>query len=230
MVDRRREVSVAVALGVALAGGGPVRAQDPGIPVVVQVADRVGVGQWAMAAAKAVVDRMFRDAGVSLVWEHGAGSDAVTAVDSSPRVLTLVISKQRVACAEAACEHFDGVLGRAFPNLGRAEVFVDQIDAVLGTRPFDSKVVLGQVIAHEIGHLLLPPRSHSASGIMQSRIDLRLRGGFTRDQARLIRERLGSGTGNVQKISLPPSCTWRIAPAAVMRPNAAAPNDAFGLA
>ena len=53
---------------------------------------------------------------------------------------------------------------------------------------------LGHVIAHEIGHLLLPTRAHSPSGIMKAGLDgERAAQGalfFTREQARQIRTRL----------------------------------------
>ena len=55
--------------------------------------------------------------------------------------------------------------------------------------PIDARVLLGRVIAHELGHVLLPPNSHSLLGIMRGNIDLGLEkpDRFTRDQARVIR-------------------------------------------
>ena len=194
MVNRRRAVSVAVVLGVVLGGSATVKAQDRRISVVVHVDDRVGLPCQDLATAKGVVERILGNVGVSVTWADGALSPAVTAAPSNPRQLALVISKERTACAQAACEQFDEVLGRAFHFLGRAEVFADQIDAALARRSFDHKIVLGLVMAHEIGHLLLPPGSHSRSGIMRASLDFRLQGGFTREQAEQIRGRLVSGT------------------------------------
>jgi len=54
--------------------------------------------------------------------------------------------------------------------------------------------VLGHVIAHELGHILLGPGAHSRSGIMRASLDLEwLRIGglwFTASEARAIREKL----------------------------------------
>jgi len=51
-------------------------------------------------------------------------------------------------------------------------------------------------MAHEIGHLLLPPDSHSAAGVMAATMDLYLveHGGlcFDQQQALMIRTRVAS--------------------------------------
>jgi hypothetical protein len=59
--------------------------------------------------------------------------------------------------------------------------------------------MLALVVAHELGHLLLPVGSHSASGVMRARWDLnelRLDSGrfeFTPMQAETIRQRVRGG-------------------------------------
>jgi len=57
--------------------------------------------------------------------------------------------------------------------------------------------ILGNVMAHELGHLLLGSNSHALSGIMKARweneeLERIAKGGlfFTIEQAELIRERL----------------------------------------
>ena len=195
----RRALSIAVVLGVMPGRSASVEAQDGRLSVVIHVDDRLGLPYQDLAVAKSVVDRILGNAGLSITWADGALSPAMAAAESNPRQLALVITKQRTACAQAACERFDEALGRAFHFLGRAEVFADQIDATLATRSFDHKIVLGLVMAHEIGHLLLPLGSHSRSGIMHASLDFRLQGGFTRDQAVQIRRRLVSGTWTAQK-------------------------------
>jgi len=58
----------------------------------------------------------------------------------------------------------------------------------------ETPVILGCVVAHETGHLLLGPNAHSASGIMQARwdratLDRAMKGSlrFTPEQAKIIR-------------------------------------------
>jgi len=57
----------------------------------------------------------------------------------------------------------------------------------------DVVTVLGDVMAHELGHLLLPP-GHSSIGIMRPQIDMMSRtlATFTKDEAAEIRRRLAS--------------------------------------
>ena len=101
----------------------------------------------------------------------------------------------------------DGRTGFSLSNDGegvrRAYVFADRAEAI-GNFVFRERgrevdlttanaVVLGHVIAHEAGHLLLPAHSHSMSGIMQPQFDLHaidkaLNGwlGFSADQRKRI--------------------------------------------
>ncbi len=53
-------------------------------------------------------------------------------------------------------------------------------------------IILGDVMAHELGHLLLPLPGHSPSGIMRRGVDLQLRAmeTFTTSQALEILSRL----------------------------------------
>ena len=68
--------------------------------------------------------------------------------------------------------------------------------------------MLGNVIAHEIGHLYLP-EGHSIGGIMRERLDLELvpQGGlgFNPAQAKSIRARLQQEEGRAFLLSEAPS-------------------------
>ena len=59
----------------------------------------------------------------------------------------------------------------------------------------DIVTLLGYVMAHELGHLMLPPNSHSVAGVMRPNFDIDSRGIrgirlFTDAEARAIRKRL----------------------------------------
>ena len=67
--------------------------------------------------------------------------------------------------------------------------------------------MLGHVVAHEMGHLLLPLHAHSSSGIMQAGLNMQLaaQGGlfFTASQAYQIRTQLARpDVGGVRKEDL----------------------------
>jgi len=110
---------------------------------------------------------------VSFIFQH-TGIRAEWVADGEPQLRILVIEIAYVAYAsiQALVQN---------PEPGRP--LLDPAD------------LLGYCIAHEIGHLLLPPGSHSPSGIMRARWrgdDFKLiatgRLLFTAEQAKLIRQ------------------------------------------
>jgi hypothetical protein len=90
----------------------------------------------------------------------------------------------------------EGVLGFAVAP-ARANVFYDYAMRIANEdgAPYETPEILGSVIVHEIGHLLLDPQAHSATGIMQpewrrEQLDqiMKSRLVFTPAQAKIIRE------------------------------------------
>ena len=55
----------------------------------------------------------------------------------------------------------------------------------------DIQTFLGYVMAHELGHLMLPPHSHASAGIMRENFGMSSRAvvSFTEQQAAAIRKR-----------------------------------------
>ena len=71
---------------------------------------------------------------------------------------------------------------------------VERVKQVVKSNSWDAGDLLGVIMAHEIGHLLLPPGSH-ATGIMAPKLDPFLKHGglaFGPRQASMIRARIGS--------------------------------------
>jgi predicted Zn-dependent protease len=83
-------------------------------------------------------------------------------------------------------------LGVAAPQLRRAYVFYDRIDALRVRQPANVAIILGAVIAHELGHLMLASLRHSGNGIMSPSATIRAQplDTFTAPQAREILSRL----------------------------------------
>ena len=88
----------------------------------------------------------------------------------------------------------DETVGFAIPGSQAANVIYERIRQIARRRHVASGLLLGYVIAHELGHLLLPAHSHSSSGLMRPDLDMeraatkKLR--LTADQIALIQERL----------------------------------------
>jgi hypothetical protein len=149
--------------------------------VVLHVDDGAGVAARPFDKAKTEVERIYTAAGITIVWGSGTGPAGV----GSDGRLHLVVAIRGDAPAEMRGE----ALGAAFRPASRAYVYLDAIAAMIARSQDNFSLALGHVIAHEVGHLLLPPNSHSSSGIMRAEIDLRRAGfdRFTDEQAAMIR-------------------------------------------
>jgi len=83
------------------------------------------------------------------------------------------------------------VMGQGAPAVGRAYIYYDRVLKLNPVPPRDIITTLGDVMAHELGHLMLPP-GHSNLGIMRSDINMTSRRleTFTDVQAAHIHEHL----------------------------------------
>ena len=83
------------------------------------------------------------------------------------------------------------VLGQAHLSSGRAHIFCDRIATMPGAIGFFA-IRLGDIIAHEVGHLVLRTNSHSRNGIMRAHVGVHAihLQSFDERQARTIRATL----------------------------------------
>ena len=173
-----------IAFGVSIAAGfawaADLRAAQH---VAVAVCDLDGVPDIFMRLAKEVAGEVYRDIGIELDWaDHDCHSgDGVFAVNITSRGM-------------AGIEVSDHTLGFAESGTRDATVLDDRVRKFARRYRVNRGVMLGYVIAHELGHLLLPPNSHSAAGVMRGMIDLQLASErqlrFTPEQGAVILGRL----------------------------------------
>jgi len=160
-------------LGSNLIGAVPAAAQDAATPtLMVFVVDYAAVPADILDTARKHATRIFRRTKVELVWlEHGDARFKDPAVLSS--VITIhIMSGHMVEGAHKRTR----AMGWAALRSRIAKVSYDGIADILASHAggeTETASVLGHVIAHEIGHLLLGSRRHSAGGIMQARLDRR---------------------------------------------------------
>ncbi len=197
MANNSRRV---VALGlVALELAGTTSAAfgaEPERPTIVILVNSVpGVPIEVLLRAKAETARIYADAGVRLVWSDPSWT--------LPRLTVMIVSNpdawpERVgADALGAAPGTDEGMGRL------AYAFYGRIGAAAQQYRTDVAKLLGFVLAHELGHILLAGGSHSPTGIMSDRwgqfkMDLvaesLLR--FTKEQAASIRKSVGDMNAN----------------------------------
>jgi len=172
--------TIAWVLAASLAGVGMARAGDAGAAgtVAIRLDDLSGMPVRDLDAAKSEMDRIFHDAGVDVDWVDRAAMPR-------PGQLTLILLAHNAQPASGGGD----VAGEAVRAAARAYVYRDRLDAVTKHTTVDANVILGRVMAHEIGHLLLAANSHSRVGIMRPHVDFAQVGVnvFTRDQVQALR-------------------------------------------
>jgi hypothetical protein len=188
MSRRHRNYLIAAALTIELGLGRPVAASDGMPSVFLYLANEAGVSSDIVGDARREVIRIYAQIGVRVIWaEH------VTGNPKDPLVIIISpITGQWVGPMSL------GLAVRGPDFSGRlAYVFYDRVQPLARKHQMRDSSLLGVVIAHEIGHLLLPYGSHSSSGLMRGEWDTRqlsLAGArllrFTAQQANLIRAHL----------------------------------------
>jgi hypothetical protein len=183
-------LAAATTLRAAAAFGQP---SPPSIVVHLQSAGVIDGEHVLEAEARAT--RIFKAIGVSIRWVNdestSPGGDRHGAFDASVTVLSAGATASFIANSSVPVD----ALGVTIVHTTHAYVFGERIRYVAGSRQ-DVPVLFGRVLAHEIGHLVLPGAGHSDVGIM--RADLSKAGGpvidpgFTASQGESIRGWLSS--------------------------------------
>ena len=151
----------------------------------VTVCDRASVRQAILTAAEAVAADAYRRVGVIIDWSDAgclAGAPGLYVNLTSISNAVLDVSSVTVGFAESGASD--------------ATVLYDRVEFVAHRYHVKREILLGYAIAHELGHLLLPPHSHSETGVMRACLDLELaaarRMQFTREQGVLMVRRIES--------------------------------------
>jgi hypothetical protein len=138
--------------------------------VLVRVFDAGGLSGMTMSHAEFVAKQILASAGVRLRWTSSAIPKhpdlQTTACETATTVETIDIR-----FASVPPEYKRGVLAEAHPfaKCGvRITVFFDRVSRLFETRLAPDASILGHVLAHEIGHVLLKLENHSEAGLMKA--------------------------------------------------------------
>ena len=158
--------------------------------IVVHVANYAALSSHVLAGARARVAKVYEGIGVRTVWVES--EDTVRPRQDGRLHLTVILLSRDMAEKKISAQRIaDHVLGQAHLASGRAYIFCDRIAAAHGA-PTLLSLPLGNVIAHEMGHLLLRENSHSHNGLMRANVDLHAiqLQNFDQSQANTIRTML----------------------------------------
>jgi hypothetical protein len=193
-----------VVLTIALCGGGASKAADEaGGPVAtIRIYDYARIPAGSIALAQQRVTEIYGAIGVRTRWLttiRPKAEDAASRTElHDPNALLLFLLSPSMSQHYVLSEGTVGMSAVSRCERGRvAYVLFDRVRRLAGLSPKRVMEALALVMAHELGHLLLPSGSHSPSGLMrpnwradQVRNPDRSEFAFTSDQGHLIREML----------------------------------------
>ena len=155
-----------VRFSAALVFGAPIFAGTMPEPrLELWVYNQAGVSTSILAPAAQLVISVFERAGTTLVWSDCPGPDCPETFGPNSLVVK-VIRRENTSRMEWP----NGACGVALASDDSGFYALIDYDCVVacGT-PAETSSILGHAVAHEIGHLLLGDRGHSAAGVMKKR-------------------------------------------------------------
>jgi len=164
------------------------RSDEPELRITVRLDDKAGVQGVYLKFAKERAAEVFAMKGMKVDWIDGNEANRLKVV--APH--TVLIMAEAPATLKAKMEALGmDVMGQGAPMVGRAYIYYDRVMKLNPVPPRDVITTLGDVIAHELGHLMLPV-GHSNVGIMRPSINMTSRRleTFTEAEAAQIREHL----------------------------------------
>ncbi len=177
MLAPPRAVALATAAAVCLTTGRLVARTAatlaPDAPVLVLHAyNYAQVAPDILDRAQKETCRVYREAGVGVQWvDQTAPFECGT---DGPLHLAVAILSQEMTERKGAREDAMGVAPGTVQQRGRmAYIFYDRVADTAARHGQCVSEILGSVIAHEVGHLLLPYGSHSGEGVMRGEWDQR---------------------------------------------------------
>jgi hypothetical protein len=156
----------AVACAIAVAGGtSTALAAEPltVATVVLHVRDYQKVSPRRLIQAESLAARVYARIGVRLLWTDGNAREARADGNFHLDVVILTEAMTAVGLADPLA------FGKASRITRRASIFYARIVEHARHTKSDPDRALALVLAHEIGHMLLPEDSHTDSGLMQAR-------------------------------------------------------------
>jgi hypothetical protein len=133
--------------------------------ITVVIYNSEAIGGTELARAEAIAGRIFQKAGVEVIWRRATGADT----SPGPSEIPLHI----VAAHPANLTRDSNGFAVLMPEGSYAGISAADVRQTAESLDVDEPVLLAALIAHEIGHVLLGTREHSASGVMAPRFGSR---------------------------------------------------------
>jgi hypothetical protein len=204
-IDKEEHVmkttTVAWAMGAVLAIAPAVSAQTSAargatpVTLRVHVDDYAGVTPKMLTEAEHVAAQIYRAVGIEMLWGDDPLEPFNDPLAGRGRPLTVILLSPKQTEKICLNRLASSAMGVAFHNSDDdavvAYVFYDRVERKAWKAHCFLSRLLGEVMAHEVGHMLLP-HGHSAIGIMRAERTSQLGAleEFTKEQGELMRRRL----------------------------------------
>ena len=179
---------------------------DGELPVTIQIHDYWHVSPESLARAREIVTAAYAHIGIRTEWlgvvQQNEKHPGATGRGATLRVplaqVTVIILTPRMAARGHVEEGALGFAAVPAEGMGRiAYAIYDRVRDTAARAAMNEDDLLGFVMTHEIAHLLLPPASHTQTGLMRGHWNVRdlqqtdvLKLGFSREEASSIRRML----------------------------------------
>lgn len=135
------------------------------LTILVRILDIANMDRTLLVQAEAVASEIYAQAGISVHWVHAASSSVAS------RVPFPEAYRVDVRLSMNTPENLKpGALASAFPFARdgvRVVLYYDRFKPLLSEHRNGAPKILGHVLAHEIGHVLIGTNSHSDRGLMR---------------------------------------------------------------
>ena len=146
--------------------------------IAIGVYDYAHVPERVLAGAEAKTNSMFGRFGIHLVWGHCFDRRSIPPCSQllGPRFVQLNLLDRIMGSKITINRRLGSTLGKTIAaTLGIKTIAVSYqpIQDTIGDEDPERSQILAHIFAHELGHILLPPKAHSDKGIMRPRWRLR---------------------------------------------------------
>lgn len=139
----------------------------PRTTLTVRVYETTGLSAPVERRALAAAEVVLRSALVDVRWQHcsGPATSEACAVPPGPLELILVV-REGTGCPEVSARLGEALVVRDEGGM-LATVFFDCVEWLATSTRTDVAVLLGRVVAHELGHLMMNTTAHARRGVMR---------------------------------------------------------------
>jgi len=137
------------------------------VAVTFLVYDASTTPRQELAQARLSVEAALGEAAVDATWRECTNSEPSDSCNPHDRAAFVIRLIQGTAMTPPDVLGSSLVDGRLHGGT-LATVYVDRVHAMAARAGVDAGILLGRVVAHELGHLLLGTNEHSARGLMRA--------------------------------------------------------------